>query len=76
MNLRLLQMNEKIVENKLAIHSDHEAELMEIAERLNALSDKILFSNNDNGLKVALIKRYEELMPLKLKLELQIKSKG
>ena len=52
----------------------YKAELNEIAEILNALSDKILYSNNDAEVKAALIKRYEELMPQKLKLESQLAS--
>jgi translation initiation factor 6 (eIF-6) len=57
------------------LHSENEAELNEIAETLNALSDKILYSNNDAEVKAALIKRYEELMPQKLKLESKLKVK-
>ena len=57
------------------VQSEYEAELLEIAEKLNELSDKILYSNNDAEVKAALIKRYEELMPQKLKLESKLKVK-
>jgi len=59
----------------MTAQNEQQDKLAEIAERLNTLSDKILYSNNDAEVKAALIKRYEELMPQKLKLESQLKVK-
>ena len=59
----------------MTAQNEQQDKLAEIAEKLNTLSDKILYSNNDAEVKAALIKRYEELMPQKLKLESQLKVK-
>ena len=59
----------------MATQNEQQDMLAEIAEKLNELSDKILYLNNDADVKAALIKRYEELMPQKLKLESLLKTK-
>ncbi len=58
----------------ITILKDYETLVSEIAEKLNTLSDKILYSNNDLEVKEALKKRYEELMKQKFKIEFQIKN--
>jgi hypothetical protein len=60
-------------ENITILH-EYETLVSDIAEKLNTLSDKILYSNNDIEVKDALKKRYEELMNQKFKYELQIKN--
>jgi gamma-glutamyl phosphate reductase len=56
----------------MATKVEKDAELMDIVEKLNTLSDRILSANNDADVKAALIKRYEELMQQRLKLESQL----
>ena len=55
----------------MTTQDDNDVELMDLVEKLNTLSDRILCANNDAEVKAALIKRYEELIPQKLKLESQ-----
>jgi len=53
----------------MTTQNENDIELLDLVEKLNTLSDRILCANNDAAVKAALIKRYEELIPQKLKLE-------
>ena len=56
----------------MATQDENDAELMDLVEKLSTLSDRILCANDDAEVKAALIKRYEELIPQKIKLESQL----
>ena len=56
----------------MATQYENDVELIDLVDKLNTISDQILCANNDAEVKAALLKRYEELIPQKLKLESQL----
>jgi len=56
----------------MATQNENDIEILDLVEKLSTLSDRILCVNNDAEVKAALIKRYEELLLVKLKLESQL----
>ena len=56
----------------MATQNENDIEILDLVEKLSTLSDRILYVNNGAKVKAALIKRYEELLLVKLKLESQL----